>query len=208
MFSCYVEILCWYRSKLDFLQIFKVAQKLGQSPCTIVQGRWPNFIKNAKVRILHFYYIFWYTYMFLCCVESLSWFQSKLDFVRIFKFAQKSGKTPCTIVQRRWLNFIKNGKVRILHFYYIFWYTYMFICCVEILSWFRSKLDFLWILEVAQKLGQSPCTIVQGHWPNFIKNGKVKILHFYYIFWYVYMFLCYVEILSWYQSNLDFLRIF
>ena len=31
-------------------------------------------------------------------------------------------------------------------------------------------------------MGQSPCTIVQGHWPNFIKNGKVKnspfLLHF------------------------------
>ena len=32
--------------KLDFLQIFKVAQKSGQSPCTIVQGDWPNFGKN------------------------------------------------------------------------------------------------------------------------------------------------------------------
>ena len=29
--------------KTDF---FKVTQKLGQSPCTIVQGRWPNFAKN------------------------------------------------------------------------------------------------------------------------------------------------------------------
>ena len=34
-------------SKLDFLQIFKVAQKLGQTPCTIVQGLRPNFIKNG-----------------------------------------------------------------------------------------------------------------------------------------------------------------
>ena len=29
-----------------FLQIFKVAQKLGQRPWAIVQGLWPNFIKN------------------------------------------------------------------------------------------------------------------------------------------------------------------
>ena len=29
-----------------FLPIFKVAQKSGKSPCTIVQGHWPNFIKN------------------------------------------------------------------------------------------------------------------------------------------------------------------
>ena len=41
-----------------FTNFFKVAQKLGQSPCTIVQGHWPNFIKNGKVRLLHFYYIF------------------------------------------------------------------------------------------------------------------------------------------------------
>ena len=32
--------------KIEFFINFKVAQKSGQSPCTIVQGRWPNFIKN------------------------------------------------------------------------------------------------------------------------------------------------------------------
>ena len=37
--------------------------------------------------------------MYLCCVESLNWFRSKLDFLRIFKVAQKSGQSPCTIVQ-------------------------------------------------------------------------------------------------------------
>ena len=31
-----------------FLQIFKVAQKSDQSPCTIVQGFWPNFTKNEN----------------------------------------------------------------------------------------------------------------------------------------------------------------
>ena len=44
--------------KIDFLQIFKVAPKSGQTPCTIVQGCWQNFIKNVKVRILHFYNFF------------------------------------------------------------------------------------------------------------------------------------------------------
>ena len=38
MYLCSVESLSSFQSKLDFLQIFKVAQKLGQSPCTIVQG--------------------------------------------------------------------------------------------------------------------------------------------------------------------------
>ena len=45
MYLCYVEILSRFQSKLDFLQIFKVAQKLGQRPCTIIQGLWPNFAK-------------------------------------------------------------------------------------------------------------------------------------------------------------------
>ena len=44
--------------KIGFFTNFKVAQKLGQSPCTIVQGHWPNFIKNGKERILDFYNFF------------------------------------------------------------------------------------------------------------------------------------------------------
>ena len=38
----------------------------------------------------------------------------------------------------------------------------MYLCCVESLSGFRSKLDFLQIVKLAQKSSQSPCTIVQG----------------------------------------------
>ena len=44
--------------KIGFLRIFKVAQKLGQSPCTIVHGLWPNFAENEKERILYFYNFF------------------------------------------------------------------------------------------------------------------------------------------------------
>ena len=44
--------------KIGFLKNFKVTPKLGQSPRTIVQGHWPNFIKNVKERILHFYNFF------------------------------------------------------------------------------------------------------------------------------------------------------
>ena len=58
MYLCCVETLRRFRSKLDFLQIFKVAQKSGQRPCTIVQGLGPNFAKNEKERILHFYNFF------------------------------------------------------------------------------------------------------------------------------------------------------
>ena len=58
----------------------------------------------------------------------------------------------------------------------------MYLCCVESLRQFRSKLDFLRIFEVAQKSGQSPCTIVQGLGSNFTKNEKERILHFYNFF--------------------------
>ena len=38
----------------------------------------------------------------------------------------------------------------------------MYLCCVEILSGFRSKLDLKKIFQVTQKSDQRPCTIVQG----------------------------------------------
>ena len=44
--------------KIGFLKKFKVAPKSGQSPCTIVQGFWPNFMKIEKERIFHFYNFF------------------------------------------------------------------------------------------------------------------------------------------------------
>ena len=55
----------------------------------------------------------------------------------------------------------------------------MFLSCVSSLNSFRLNLDFLRFFKVAQKSGQSPCTIVQGFWPNFAKNEKERILHFY-----------------------------
>ena len=58
----------------------------------------------------------------------------------------------------------------------------MYLCCVESLSGFRSKLDFLQIVKLAQKSSQSPCTIVHGLWPNFMKIEKERILHFYIFF--------------------------
>ena len=48
--------------------------------------------------------------MYLGCVSSLSTFRSSLDFLRFFKVAQKSGQSPCTIVQGFLSNFAKNEK--------------------------------------------------------------------------------------------------
>ena len=58
----------------------------------------------------------------------------------------------------------------------------MYLSCVEILSQFRSKLDFLQIFKVAQKSGQRPCTIVQGHQPNFIEKWLGENSPFLYFF--------------------------
>ena len=33
--------------KIGFFTNFEVAQKSGQSPCTIVHSLWPNFIKSG-----------------------------------------------------------------------------------------------------------------------------------------------------------------
>ena len=41
--------------KFEFLRFFKVAPKSDKSHCTIVHGLEPNFAKNEKLRILHFY---------------------------------------------------------------------------------------------------------------------------------------------------------
>ena len=46
--SC-VSSLSSFRSKLDFLRIFKVTPKSGKSPCTIVHGLEPNFAINKKL---------------------------------------------------------------------------------------------------------------------------------------------------------------
>ena len=54
----------------------------------------------------------------------------------------------------------------------------MSLCCVESLNLFRSKLDFLKIFIVAQKWAQSPCTIVQGFWPNFAKMKRREFSNF------------------------------
>ena len=110
--------------------------------------------------------------MYLGCVSSLSSFRSSLDFLRFLKVAQKSGQSPCTIVQGFFSNFAKNEKERILNFYIFFLYIYMYLGCVSSLSSFRSSLDFLRFFIVAQKSGQSPCTIVQGFFSNFAKNEK------------------------------------
>ena len=44
--------------KMGIFMNFKAAPNFDKIPCTIVEGHWPNFLKNDKERIFHFYYIF------------------------------------------------------------------------------------------------------------------------------------------------------
>ena len=52
--------------------------------------------------------------MYLCCVESLSSFQSKLDFLQNFKVTQKSSQRPWTLLFfKKWPVFLNahNSKI-------------------------------------------------------------------------------------------------
>ena len=96
--------------------------------------------------------------MFLCCVENLRRFRSKLDFLRIFKVAPKSGQRPCTIVQgihEKWL----GEKSPFLYFFLMHIHVFMLCRKFELIS---IKIGFLKKFKVALKSGQRPCTIVQG----------------------------------------------
>ena len=41
--------------------------------------------------------------MFLCCVETMSLFRPKLDFLQIFKVAPKSGTGSLAKFRQKWL---------------------------------------------------------------------------------------------------------
>ena len=149
------------------------------------------FSKNGSEITPNFYYIFWYILMSLCYVESLSWF--RLQFFDLWPFLKMANfrKIPCTIAHGF---FSKNGSKITPNFYYIFWYILMSLCYVESLSWFRLQFFDLWPFLKMANFRKIPCTIAHGF---FSKNGSEITPNFYYIFWYILMYLCYVESLSW-----------
>ena len=57
-----VSSLSSFRSSLDFLRFFKVAQNTGQSPCTIVQG-FCQISSKMKSREFSIFIIFSDTYI-------------------------------------------------------------------------------------------------------------------------------------------------
>ena len=74
--------------------IFKFALKLDQSPCTIVQGLWPNFDKTDEEKILHFYKFFdaytMYMYVLMLC-RKLELIPIKIGFYINFLNCSKIG---------------------------------------------------------------------------------------------------------------------
>ena len=118
--------------------------------------------------------------MFLCCVESLNSFRSSLDFLRIFKVAPKSDQSPCTIVQCFRPNFGKNEKERILHFYIFFLIHIHVLMLCRKFELIPIRFGFFYkFLKLLQNRTKVPVLIVQCFWPNFAKNEKERILHFY-----------------------------
>ena len=53
--------------KIGFLRNFKVAPKPGESPCTIVHGLWPNFMKNGNGRIPFLYFFLIHIHVLMLC---------------------------------------------------------------------------------------------------------------------------------------------
>ena len=95
--------------------IFKVIQKftkspcryfvkIGQSPYTIVHGLWS---KMAKREFSIFIIFLMHIHVLMLC-RKFELIPIKFGFLRIFKVAQKSGQSPCTIVQGLRPDFIKN----------------------------------------------------------------------------------------------------
>ena len=119
--------------------------------------------------------------MSLCCVEILSRFRLKIfelwPFKKITQFLKISlYYSPCF--------FPKNGSEITQNFYYIFRYTLMSLCYVEILNQFCLKIFELWpFKKISQflkiSLYYSPCF--------FPKNGPKITQNFYYIFRYTLM---------------------
>ena len=128
MSLCYVESLSRFRAQIFELQPFlKITQFLNKS----LYYNQCFFPKNGSKITQNFYYIFRYTLMSLCCVESLSRFRDQIfelqPFFKITQFLNKSlYYSPCF--------FPKNGSEITQNFYYIFRYTLMSLCCVKSLS--------------------------------------------------------------------------
>ena len=79
-----------------FLQIFKVSQKSGPRPCTIVHGLGPDFIENDYERILRFYN---YIHVPMLCLK----FELILIKIRFFMNFQSFSKIwPETLYYSTW----------------------------------------------------------------------------------------------------------
>ena len=134
MYLCYIESLSRFRAQIFELRPFlKMSQFLKIS---LYYSPW-FFPKNGSEITKNFYYIFRYTLMYLCYVESLSQFRAQIfelrPFLKMSQFLKISlYYSPCF--------FPKIGSEITQNFYYIFRYTLMYLCYVESLSRFRAQI--------------------------------------------------------------------
>ena len=173
MSLCYVESLSRFRAQIFELSPFlKMSQflkiSLYYSPCF--------FPKNGSEITQNFYYIFRYTLMSLCSVESLSGFRAQIfklsPFLKISQFLKISlYYSPCF--------FPKKGSEITQNFYYIFRYTLMSLCSVESLSGFRAQIfELSPFFKMSQflkiSLYYSPCFFSK----KWLQNHPKFLLHF------------------------------
>ena len=193
MSLCYVESLSRFQAQIFELWPFlKMSQFLKIS---LYYSPW-FFPKNGSEITKIFYYIFRYTLMSLCYVESLSQFRAQI--FKLWPFLKMSQFLKISLYYSPWF-FPKNGSEITKIFYYIFRYTLMSLCYVESLSQFRAQIFKLWpFLKMSQFLKIS---LYYSPW-FFPKNGFEITKKFYYIFRYTLMSLCYVESLSRFRAQI------
>ena len=168
--------------KIGFFTNFLSCSKIGSKSLYYSTGSWAKFHQKWKGEnspfLLHFLI---HVHVLMLCIK-FELIPIKIEFfTNFFKLLKNRVKVP-VLVQGLRPNFIKNEKKRIHHFYYIFWYIYMYLCCVESLSWFRSKLDFLRIFLSCSKIGSKSLYYSTGSSAKFHQKWKEEnspfLLHF------------------------------
>ena len=180
MYLCCVAGLSWFR--VQFFELWPLFKKSKFWKKSLYYSPW-IFPKNGSEIIPNFYYIFLYILMYLCCVESLSWF--RLQFFELWTLFKNSKFWKKSLYYSPWI-FPKNGSKITKKFYYIFLNILMYLCCVASLSWFRLQFFELWPLFKNSKFWKNPCTIAHGFFQKMAPKSPKNFITFSYTHWCTY----------------------
>ena len=123
---------------------------------------------------------FYYIFLYLCCVASLSWF--RLQFFELRSFFKMSQNLQKSLYYSTGI-FPKNGSEITKIFYYIFLYILMYWCCVASLSWFRLQFfELRSFLKMSQNL-QKSLTIAHGFFQKMAPKSRKIFITFSYTYW-------------------------